>query len=150
MAKAKKKILVSAYGFFPAQQFGGPPVSIDNLSTHMTDFEVYIVTRNHELTDKTPLEGISEGWNDRGNCKVLYLSDADFTVKRIEMVIKEIKPSLVFIQTFYQAKTFMCAAFAARRQGIPVLLAPRGELCTGAMKKKYKKIPYINKRNPCF
>ena len=26
---------------------------------------------------------------------------------------------------------------------IPVLLAPRGELCKGAFKKKYKKVPYI-------
>ena len=32
----------------------------------------------------------------------------------------------------------------ASKKNIPVLLAPRGELCPGAMKKKYKKLPYIS------
>ena len=31
----------------------------------------------------------------------------------------------------------------AKKYNINVLLAPRGELCAGAFKKKYKKIPYI-------
>ena len=139
----RKKVLIAAFGFFPAQQYGGPPVSIDNFCLQMKELDVYVVARDHEISDKKRLLNISDGWNDRGNCKVLYLPDEEYTVKRFEAIISEISPDVVYIQTFFQFKTFWSAARAASNRDIPILLAPRGELCDGAMKKKYKKIPYI-------
>ncbi len=141
--KEKQRILIATYGFFPAQQFGGPPVSIDNFCTHLKECEVFIVTRNHDLLSKTPLKQIQKGWNKRTNCKVQYLADSEYNISNFDRIIKEISPDLVYIQTFFQARTFLGALIAARRNRVPVLLAPRGELCDGAMKKKYKKIPYI-------
>lgn len=138
-----RKILIAAYGFFPAQAYGGPPVSIDNFCTQMSDYDVYVVARDHDIYDMHRLNGIHDGWNDRGNCKVLYLADSEYTERRFENVISEIRPDLIYIQTFFQVKTFLGPVLAARKNNLPVLLAPRGEFCNGAMKKKYKKIPYI-------
>jgi len=138
-----RKILIAAYGFFPAQAYGGPPVSIDNFCTQMSDYDVYVVARDHDIYDMHRLNGIHDGWNDRGNCKVLYLADSEYTERKFENVISEIRPDLIYIQTFFQVKTFLGPVLAARKNNLPVLLAPRGEFCNGAMKKKYKKIPYI-------
>ncbi len=141
--KNKKIILIAAYGFFPAQNFGGPPVSIDNFCTQMDEYDCYIVTRNHDLFSEKKMDGIEDGWNDRGNCRVMYLADSEYNTKTLKRIMEEIKPDLVYIQTFFQARTFISAALAAKSGNIPVFLATRGELCDGAMKKKYKKIPYI-------
>lgn len=130
-------------GFFPGLEYGGPPVSVDNFCTLMSDHNCYILTRDHDLSNSTRYESISEGWNDRGNCKVLYLDDAHFNLKSFKKAILEIEPDVLYLQGVFQSCVFPCLILA-KRLGIKVLLAPRGELCTGALNlKKYKKIPYI-------
>lgn len=130
-------------GFFPGKKYGGPPVSIDNFCTLMNDHKCYIVTHNHDLFEDTPYENIKNGWNNRGNCKVLYLSDSMYNKKTFEKVIQKIKPDILYLQGLFQA-CILPALQLAKKYSIKVLLAPRGELCTGAFNmKKYKKIPYI-------
>lgn len=136
------KILIVMTGFFPGQKFGGPPVSVDNFCSLMREHECYIVTRNHDMGDKVTYTTVNEGWNDRGNCKVLYLSDREYGYKRYEEVVNEIKPDLIYLQGMFQNCIIPCLMIAKKHR-INVLLAPRGELCAGAFKKKYKKIPYI-------
>lgn len=130
-------------GFFPGKKYGGPPVSIDNFCTLMKEHKCYIVTHNHDLFDNTPYENINNGWNNRGNCKVLYLSDSRYNKKTFEKVIQKIKPDILYLQGLFQA-CILPSLQLAKKYSIKVLLAPRGELCTGAFNmKKYKKIPYI-------
>lgn len=136
------KILIVMTGFFPGQKFGGPPVSVDNFCSLMKEHDCYIVTRNHDMGDTEVYSTIKEGWNDRGNCKVLYLSDREYGYKRYEKVVNEIKPDLIYLQGMFQNCIIPCLMIAKKHR-INVLLAPRGELCAGAFKKKYKKVPYI-------
>lgn len=142
------KILIIAEGFFPGEKYGGPPVSVDNFCTLMTqtgnsdEYKCYIITRNHDLGDSRKYEFISEGWNNRGNCKVLYLSDKEFCYRRFMQVAEEIDPDILYLQSLF-SKSTLPALFLAKKINIKTLLAPRGELCSGAFKKKYKKIPYI-------
>ena len=139
------KILIFMTGFFPGQKFGGPPVSVNNFCSLMAEHECYIVTRNHDLGEKNVYSNIHEGWNDRDNCKVIYLSDEEYkkrAYKSFEKVIKELSPNLIYLQGLFQDCVLPCLALA-KKYHISVLLAPRGELCSGAFKKKYKKIPYI-------
>lgn len=136
------KILIVMTGFFPGQKFGGPPVSVDNFCTLMNEHDCYIITRNHDMGSKETYTTISDGWNDRGNCKVLYLSDKNYGYHYYEKVIKEVEPDIIYLQGLFQNCIIPCLMLA-KRYHIAILLAPRGELCAGAFKKKYKKIPYI-------
>ena len=136
------KILIVMSGFFPGQKYGGPPVSVDNFCTLMKEHDCYIVTRNHDMGESTPYSNVTSGWNDRGNCKVQYLTDKEYGYKKYEDVIKELHPDIIYLQGLFQNCVIPCL-FLAKKYSTPVLLAPRGELCTGAFKKRYKKIPYI-------
>lgn len=138
------RVLIVTAGFFPGNNYGGPPVSIDNLCSLLCgeDIVFFIVTRNHDLNDSTPYADIHDGWNERANCKVLYVSDDEFTYSTFLRVTEEIRPDLIYLQSLFQTCTLACLRLA-RNHGIHVLLAPRGELCEGAFKqKRYKKLPY--------
>lgn len=136
------KILIVMTGFFPGQKFGGPPVSVDNFCTLMDGDDCFIVTRNHDMGESKVYLDIEQGWNNRGNCKVLYLSDKEYRYSSFENIIKGIKPDIIYLQGLFQNCIIPCL-FLAKKYKISVMLAPRGELCSGAFKKKYKKVPYI-------
>lgn len=130
-------------GYFPGRKYGGPPVSVDNFCTLMEgSAECFIVTHNHDMGESEPYSNIKEGWNDQGNTKVMYLSDAEYGYNTFERVVNEIKPDYIYLQGLFQECVFPCLRIA-KKHHIKVVLAPRGELCAGAFKKKYKKIPYI-------
>lgn len=137
------KILIIIGGFFPGVKFGGPPVSVNNFCTLMQDDECYIVTKNHDMGETEPYKDINPGWNDRGNCIVKYLSDSEYCYKGFTEAINEVAPDVLYLQSLF-ADCIVPCLMLAKKNNIPVLLAPRGELCPGAMKKKYKKLPYIS------
>lgn len=137
------KILMIMPGFFPGQKYGGPPVSIDNFCSLMKGYEKYIVTRNHDLGDDKPYTNISRGWNIRPNVKIKYLNDKEFKRPVFENVIKEIKPDVIYLQSLFSISSTLPSLMLAKKYNIPVILAPRGELCKGAFNKKYKKLFYI-------
>ncbi len=137
------KILIVMGGFFPGKKFGGPPVSVDNFCSLLKDEATcYIVTHNHDMGDNTPFADISDGWNDRGNAKVMYLSDDEYKYATFECIAEELQPDCIYLQGLFQSCVLPCLKLATKLK-IKVILAPRGEICAGAFKKKYKKIPYI-------
>lgn len=137
------KILIIMSGFFPGRKYGGPPVSTDNFCSLMKgETECFIVTHNHDMGEKTPYQGINTGWNDRGNAKVKYVGDAEYNRQAFEAAIKEITPDYIYLQGLFQGCVVPCLQLA-KKHHIKVVLAPRGELCSGAFHKKYKKLPYI-------
>ena len=130
-------------GFFPGKKYGGPPVSVDNFCSLMAEHECYIITHDHDLREKKRYEGIQNGWNERENCKVCYSSDTEYNVHTFEKAIEDIEPDVIYLQGLFQSCVLPCLQLA-KKHSIPVLLAPRGELCAGALNiKKWKKIPYI-------
>lgn len=137
------KILIIIEGFFPGKKYGGPPVSVDNFCSLMKEHECFIVTTNHDLFDNVAYNDIHEGWNNRDNSKVLYLSDAEYTKKTFRTIIEEIEPDILYLQGLFQYCVLPCLQLA-KKMGLKVLLATRGELCKGALKiKRCKKVLYI-------
>lgn len=136
------KILIIMGGFFPGQNYGGPPVSVDNFCNLMTDYECYIVALNHDMGEKKAYESISDGWNKYGRANVMYLSDKDFCYSTFISIAAQINPDVLYLQGLFQRCVIPCLLMAKQKK-IKVILAPRGELCTGAFRKKWKKIPYI-------
>ena len=129
-------------GFLPGRKYGGPPISVKNFCSLMNEHDIYIIARNHDLGEKTIYPDIYEGWNSNEFYNVKYLSDEGFNVKSFEDVILEIKPDRIYLQSLFQSCIWGCL-YLAKKYKIQVILAPRGELCDGAMRKKYKKLPYI-------
>lgn len=72
------------------------------------DNQIFIVTTNHDLGNKEKYQDIMDGWNNRGNCKVLYLSDADYNKSNFENVIKELSPDLIYLQGLFQKCIVSC------------------------------------------
>lgn len=137
------KILILMGGFFPGKRYGGPPVSVDNFCALMKDtLDCFIVTQNHDMGLNTPYAGIHEGWNDRGNAKVKYVSADDYNSKTFELAIQELCPDYIYLQGLFQECVLPCLRLA-QKYHLKVVLAPRGELCAGAFHKRYKKLPYI-------
>lgn len=140
------KILIFNMGYFPGRKYGGPPVSIDNLCSLLSnkgEISFYIITSNHDLGDKTPYSHILDGWNERDNCNILYLSDKDSqSYMKIRSLVRQLSPDIIYLQSIFHVYT-LHALLIAKQLKINILLAPRGELCRGALKKKYKKIPYL-------
>lgn len=138
-----KRILIIMGGFLPGKKYGGPPVSVDNFCSLMNrELDCYLLTHNHDMGENTPYCGISDGWNDRGNVSVKYVNDDDYNSELFKSAIAEIKPDYLYLQGLFQSCVFPCLILA-KRYNVKVILAPRGELCAGAFKKRYKKIPYI-------
>lgn len=137
------KIMMIMEGFFPGKEYGGPPVSVDNFCSLMKSDDCYIVTKNHDKGSPKEYEGIKTAtWIRRPNASVMYLSDNEYKKKNFEKIIIEIKPDLLYLQGLFQGCVLPCLEIAKKHK-INIMLAPRGELCSGAFKKKYKKIPYI-------
>ena len=137
------KILIIMAGFFPGKKYGGPPVSIDNFCSLMKEYECYIITHDHDLGESEKYKGVMSVWNERENCKVLYVSDSEYNKATFEKVIVDMKPDIVYLQGLFQSCVLPCLQLA-RKHRIRVLLAPRGELCEGALNiRKWGKKPYI-------
>lgn len=139
---SKKKIMIPMSGFFPGRKYGGPPVSVDNFCSLLKEYEVFIVTTNHDIDELTPYDSVHDGWNDRGNCKVLYLPDNLYTYHTFKKIVNEVGPDCIYLQGLFQSCVLPILRLSIK-YNIKDLLAPRGELCSGAFDKQYKKIPYI-------
>lgn len=139
-----EKVLIANGGYYPAKNYGGPVVSIDNICSLLKDNCVfYIICSNHELGEAKILEGISNGWNERSNCYVVYLDESEINEKYLLKIVKEIAPSIIYINSLFDAKWTLPLLKIAHEHSYNVLLAPRGQLCENAFSKKYKKLPYI-------
>ena len=56
------KILIFMAGFFPGKKYGGPPVSIDNFCSLISnnDNQIFIVPTNHDLGNKEKYQDIMD------------------------------------------------------------------------------------------
>lgn len=142
--RQKMKVLVANGGFYPAKKYGGPVVSVDNLCTLLKEeIEFYILCVDHDMGETSRLEGIKAGWNIRNNCKVQYFHENDITKKNIELIVDEVKPDTIYLNSLFDAIWTIPLLQIAKQRSIRVLLAPRGQLCKNAFIRKYKKMPYI-------
>lgn len=142
------RVLVVAGGFYPAKKYGGPVVSLDNMCSLLhSEAAFYLVARNHDFGYKEPLPGIKDGWNDRENCCIFYLSEEDVSKNTFLEIFKKVSPDITYINSLFDAEFTLPFLKICKRFECPVLLAPRGQLCAGALNsdfaKKIKKLIYI-------
>lgn len=132
----KPVLLIVTAGYLPGTGHGGIATSRQNLAFAMQDyFDVRIVTLNHDYRDPEPYTGICEGWNERPEGSVLYLSDRDCTPDNFCSVMNELNPVAVYASgTITSYFTFNRSVFAAARLlGVPIVVTPDGDVCSEAL-----------------
>lgn len=121
-------------GYLPAKKYGGTVTCIANIVENMGEkYNIYIIASNHDLGETKPLEGIHSGWNRKGKAKVLYLKDSQYTVKNFVELLKAHKADCVYLSGIFSYQVSFPAIRAAKLLNIPIVLAPRGELCKNAL-----------------
>ena len=131
------KLAIFYSGYLPGEKYGGPVTSLYNLTELIgNDVSLYIICLDHDLKEKKRYSNISDGWNRIGKARVKYLSDKDFNESHFSEIIDEISPNLLYVSSIFSASHVLPALSLSRKKRIPVLLAPRGELNTNALRKK--------------
>ncbi len=139
------KIMVFIEVYLPGKQYGGPVTSISNFVEHFGDeYDIRVVCCDHDFLDKSRFKVISDGWNRLGKCNVRYLKDGDMTYAVYKSILEEEKPDMIYCSSVMNIKINYGVFKAAKELAIPVVLAPRGDMCTNAIAiKKWKKIPFL-------
>lgn len=140
-----KKIILFYPGYIPGKRYGGPVTSMYHFSEMFGDvYDIRIVCLNHDFLDKEIYQGIEKGWNSIGKSKVMYLNDNEFNSAMFDQIIGEIEPDLIYSSSIFSFGMNYPLIKISRKRGIPLLLAPRGELSSDRLKNKsWKKRPFI-------
>lgn len=135
----KKCILIVTGGYFPGVNFGGIATSRYNFTEALGDeYDIVIVTRNHDYKTSEPYKGINSGYNQYGKARVLYLADEAFNGISFGSIMDEIKPDMVYasgtVTTYFYFNGDVIKE--AKKRNIPVLITPDGDVLDNAMKHK--------------
>lgn len=138
--KLRTRIMILSDGYLPGKNYGGPVTSLKNLVDNCSDkFEFYIITSDRDLNCRETYKGIKDGLNSVGRAKVFYLSNDNFSKSYLETIFNSIKPKLIYQNSFFSYKSFILSNYFSNKLRIPILIAPRGELCNGAYNLKITK-----------
>jgi glycosyltransferase involved in cell wall biosynthesis len=145
----RPRVLVLSGCYLPGFRGGGPMRSLVNLVTALADeFDFHIITLDRDQPGDEPYAGVTVGqWQQVGRARVLYLPQSGVTVSRLGHEVTALAPQLVYLNGFFDPVftiRFLIARKLRRVPGVPVLLAPLGDLSAGALEiKSTKKALYL-------
>ena len=128
--------------------------TVANLVERLSDrFQFFIVTRNHDnRNDLMPFSDVPTGqWVAHGRAEVMYLAPQDLTSKKAAILVNEIRPDCVFLNSVFSkpVRKFLTAQRRSLIPALPAIVAPCGELSPGALLQKLvKKWLYYNTAKP--
>ena len=140
-----KKLLIMASLFWPQKNSGGPPISIMNLVQSVkNNFDIYVISKNHEINDDRPLEGIHEGWNRFDFGKAFYTPKGEHGFRTVTGLIKEVEPDVIYQNSFFSIDDLLpVLVYKKKHKNVKVIVAPRGEFCPERLHVgKWKKTVY--------
>ncbi len=142
----RPKILVFLGRYLPGFNSGGPVRTISCMVEALAPyFDFYIVTLNRDSGSSQVYTNVkSDSWNTIGMAQVFYTSR--FSLKLMERIASELKPDVVYFNGFFSTSSVL--GLLKRKlggfDGIPVVLATRGDLASGALGlKSVKKRIYM-------
>jgi glycosyltransferase involved in cell wall biosynthesis len=126
--------------YLPGFKAGGPMRTVSALVKQLGhDIDFHIITRDRDEGSNTPYPDVKPGeWKPVGNAVVRYLTPEEMTTRHLAAAIRDVKPHAVYLNSFFapmSLRVLLARKFGALK-GIPVMLAPRGELSQGALKLK--------------
>lgn len=142
----RKKTILTFIGYYlPGYKSGGPVITISNMLNLLSEkYSFKIITRDKDSFENKPFQNVKVNqWNLLLNCSAFY-NNLKLSLRR---VINDTSFDMYYLNSLFDYH-FSIKVILLRKLGfIPrknVLLAPRGELMTGALSvKKLKKRVYI-------
>jgi len=135
-------VLTFLHYYLPGSKSGGPVRTIANMVEALGDrIDFRIVTADRDVGEIERYQHLaaSDGWQDVGNAKVLYLAPSNRRMRDISKIIRETTHDTLYLNSFFDP-VFTAKPLLARRLGLaPVtrcVVAPRGEFSPGALKLK--------------
>lgn len=132
--------------FYPQKNGGGPPVSIMNtIQAIKNEFEIYIISKNHEVGSTEKLPGIEQGWKEYDFGKVYYFNYSKHTISNVYNLICKINPDVIYQNSFFSYDDVIpVLKYKKKNKKVGVVIAPRGEVCERRFAAgKVKKMAYI-------
>lgn len=132
--EARPLVMVLNGACWPGNDASGPNQSLRALAAALKDrFRFHLVARDRPFGAKPP-PGVPASDPDFETCS--YLEAGRFGAKGLISFIEAMKPSLLWLNGFFD-REFTMPVLVARRfgrlPGIPLLLSPRGEFGSGAI-----------------
>jgi glycosyltransferase involved in cell wall biosynthesis len=146
--KARPTILILLGAYLPGYKAGGPIRSIVNLVDAFGDeFAFRIVTSDRDHNSRSPYPDVpTREWVRVGKADVMYLPPRYASLPSIIRIIRQTNPDVLYINSLFSPiYSILPMALRWLRLIRPrmVLLAPRGELSSGALRlKAWKKFPF--------
>jgi glycosyltransferase involved in cell wall biosynthesis len=140
--QSKPVILVFVRYYLPGFRSGGPVRSLSNLIERLGDlYDFKVVCLDRDFLQEEGYPEVTCGqWQTCGKAQVLYLREDQLGWVRLKRLVREVPAQLVYLNSLldpvFSIKPLVACGFGA---GLPVLIAPRGELSPGALKLKWAK-----------
>jgi glycosyltransferase involved in cell wall biosynthesis len=124
-------------------------VSLSNIFRSLgRELDFRLVTTDRDIDDDAPYDAARPGqWVPVGHANVLYLSREELSVARLSLVVNEVRPRVLYLNSFFDTWFTGRLLLARRLRRLPdmrFILAPRGEFSPGALGlKTARKRAYI-------
>jgi glycosyltransferase involved in cell wall biosynthesis len=123
--------------YLPGFRAGGPMRSVSALVHQLgRDIDFYIVTRDRDEGSDTPYPDLTAGlWKNVGLATVRYLSPDEISTRQLAATVRAIEPHAIYLNSFFAPMSLriLLARRLGALKGVPIVLAPRGELGAGAL-----------------
>jgi glycosyltransferase involved in cell wall biosynthesis len=148
-----RRVLTVLDYYLPGFKGGGPIRTLANTIEWLGgEFEFSVVTRDRDLGDLYPYEGIPRNvWLKTGSAdapsRVQYLSPEELGWHGLERVLNNAEYDLLYLNSFFSTISvrIMWLLYFRRIAQKPVIVAPRGEFYPGAMAvRQHKKRLYLS------
>lgn len=138
-----KKVLIFASYYLPGYKAGGPIKSIRNLLSALQEkAEFYLITSDRDIGDTEPYSDIPlNTWVNKEGIFVNYLSPGYRYLKGIYQALTNSQCDTVYFNSLFSFRFTILPLFICRilNTGKRIIVAPRGELGTGALRLKQRK-----------
>lgn len=147
------RVLVFIDYYLPGYRAGGPLRTMENIvATIGHEHDFLIITRDHDLGSKFKHDQIQfNSWNQIGLASVFYVNDGILSFYKIWRLILNTPHDVFYMNSYLSLKmTFfpLLLRWLKLVNSASVVLAPRGEFASGALKlKRIRKLIYINSAN---
>jgi glycosyltransferase involved in cell wall biosynthesis len=143
-SQERQTILLFTDWYEPGYKAGGPIQSCRNIVDILKgEYEFYIICSDRDLGDKKPYENIpvNEWVKSAGGTNIWYASPNFITGRFIKKIVDGIHPDFVYFNSMYSPLYTLLPLWVLLRNKFngKIILAPRGMLHKGALKRKYFK-----------
>jgi glycosyltransferase involved in cell wall biosynthesis len=140
----RKVILLFTDWYEPGYKAGGPIQSCKNIvSILKDDYDFYIVCSDRDLGDRQPYPNIpvNEWVKTSDSTHIWYASPKFITGKSVKNIVVTTRPDFVYFNSMYSPLYTLLPLWVLLRHQYSgkIILAPRGMLHKGALKRKYFK-----------